>query len=196
MVILPATGDSLLGIMMVKTCVDCNQTLPILDFDIRSDRGTLRPFCKECRKDRQNKRNIVLHPDTATGQKRKQINAKNFKATHGISYNTHLKRTNVQHKLRQNIRKRINITLKQKSFRIKTEEGLGCSLVYLKAHLESLFQLNMTWDNYGKGGWEIDHIKPLSSFDLTDKDQLKKACHYTNLQPLWMTDNRKKSDTN
>jgi hypothetical protein len=71
---------------------------------------------------------------------------------------------------------------------------LGCSIEDLKSHLESKFQPGMTWDNYGKNGWHIDHIRPLVSFDLTDADQLKQACHYTNLQPLWAHDNYVKSD--
>ena len=49
----------------------------------------------------------------------------------------------------------------------------------------------MSWSNYGK--WQIDHIKPLYVFDLTDKEQFKKAVYYTNHQPLWAIDNQRKN---
>jgi hypothetical protein len=45
----------------------------------------------------------------------------------------------------------------------------------------------MSWDNYGKFGWHLDHIKPCKRFDLTSKDEQKKCFHYTNMQPLWAT---------
>jgi len=74
---------------------------------------------------------------------------------------------------------------------------LGCSIFKLKIHLQLKFyratgdsNRYMTWDNYGE--WHIDHIRPLSSFNLQDIDELKQACHYTNLQPLWAKDNLKK----
>jgi len=50
----------------------------------------------------------------------------------------------------------------------------------------------MTWDNYGQL-WEIDHDKPLASFDLSDPKQLKEVCYYTNLQPLWKEEHKTKS---
>ncbi len=64
---------------------------------------------------------------------------------------------------------------------------LGCSVDKLKKHLESRFRFGMTWENYGM--WHIDHIRPLASFDLTDRVQFLQACHYTNLQPLWAPEN-------
>jgi hypothetical protein len=76
----------------------------------------------------------------------------------------------------------------------KTNELIGCSIIKLQSHLESKFQPGMNWGNYGRKGWHIDHIIPLSSFNLSDPDQLKIATHYTNLQPLWWFDNIKKSN--
>jgi hypothetical protein len=69
---------------------------------------------------------------------------------------------------------------------------LGCSVENLRLHLEALFTSGMSWDNYGRGGWEIDHITPLSAFDLTDPAQALRAVHFTNLQPLWAAENLSK----
>jgi len=93
--------------------------------------------------------------------------------------------SNISAKIAARIRTRIWIAVKNKSCSLP--EYLGCSLDDLVLHLESKFTDNMSWDNYGK--WHIDHIKPLILFDLTDIEQLKQACHYSNLQPLWGKDN-------
>jgi hypothetical protein len=69
-------------------------------------------------------------------------------------------------------------------------ENLGCSMDEFLQHIEALFQPGMSWENYGE--WHIDHVLPLSGFDLSDPEQVKKACHYTNLQPLWAEDNIRK----
>lgn len=75
---------------------------------------------------------------------------------------------------------------------IKTSDAIGCSVTFLKNHLESKFRDGMNWDNYGKFGWHIDHIKPCASFDLSDQEQQNKCFHYTNLQPLWRSENLSK----
>ena len=71
-------------------------------------------------------------------------------------------------------------------------EFLGCPVEKLKTHLEQQFLLEMTWENHGEI-WEIDHIKPCVSFDLTDVEQQKQCFHYTNLQPLFKTTEMAKS---
>ena len=75
----------------------------------------------------------------------------------------------------------------------KSMDFLGCSGADLKAHFESKFRDGMTWDNHGSV-WHIDHIKPLSSFDLLSVEGMSSACHFTNLQPLTVFENLSKGD--
>lgn len=72
----------------------------------------------------------------------------------------------------------------------RTEQLIGCPIPALKQHLESKFLLGMSWEVRDK--IHIDHIRPCSSFDLTDPEQQKLCFNYTNLQPLWAADNLKK----
>ncbi len=69
---------------------------------------------------------------------------------------------------------------------------LGCSVDVARKHIERQFLPGMSWANYGYDTWHIDHIKALSTFDLTDPDQLARACHYKNLRPMWAFDNMSK----
>lgn len=70
---------------------------------------------------------------------------------------------------------------------------LGTDRKGLLQHLERLFKPGMTWENYGYNGWHVDHIRPCASFDLTDPEQQAQCFHYTNLQPLWASENLRKS---
>jgi len=102
------------------------------------------------------------------------------------------RKTDLQYRILTNLRTRISSILNGKNKSKTTKELLGCSLEFLKQHLESKFTEGMSWSNYGK--WEIDHIKPCSKFDLTDPKQQEQCFHYTNLQPLWELDNQRKSN--
>lgn len=101
---------------------------------------------------------------------------------------------NPHHRLKQILRERVRKALKGKGKNGSAVKDLGCSIEELKIYLESKFLLNMSWDNYGTYGWHVDHIIPLSQFNLSDRNEFLKACHYTNLQPLWAIDNIKKSN--
>lgn len=111
-------------------------------------------------------------------------------------YNINRWNNDIEYKLLNVLRSRINDAVKRKHTRKahKTEELVGCSVNWLKQHLESQFTEDMSWDNYGYWGWHIDHIRPCDSFDLTDPEQQKECFHYTNLQPLWWYDNLRKSN--
>jgi hypothetical protein len=104
-------------------------------------------------------------------------------------YNNKKLKTDNNFKITKRLRCRLYHALKGNAKRGSAIQDLGCSVDFLKQHLEAQFQPGMTWDNYNMHGWHIDHIRPLASFDLTDPEQLRAACHYTNLQPLWAADN-------
>ncbi len=112
---------------------------------------------------------------------------------HKAEYNRKKRRNNIQFKLAERLRGRLRSAIK---YGIKVGSGvrdLGCNLDEFKQYIESKFQFGMAWDNHGSYGWHLDHIKPLKDFDLTDRKQLLKACHYTNIQPLWWQDNLSKN---
>lgn len=71
----------------------------------------------------------------------------------------------------------------------KIGQLVGCSKPDLIAHIEAQFKRGMGWHNYGRGGWEIDHIRQCNTFDLTDAEQQALCFNFTNLRPLWRADN-------
>lgn len=126
----------------------------------------------------------------ATDKKRKQ-------ATHySARYEFSRKKTDVVFKLRLALRKRIQKAIRNNQKAGSAVSDLGCSVPHLKLHLELFWDEGMSWDNYGYGEdkWNIDHTIPLSSFNLAERSQFLKACHYTNLQPMWQKDNFMKSN--
>jgi hypothetical protein len=86
--------------------------------------------------------------------------------------------------------------LKGKCKSAHTIDLLMCSVPELKIYLEKQFKPGMTWKNYGFGNdkWNIDHIIPLSFFNLQNPVELYMACRYQNLQPMWQTENFTKSN--
>ena len=105
----------------------------------------------------------------------------------------------VRFRVIHNLRTRLNMYVKRHRDGHKTVSAirhLGCTMPQLISHLEAHFTNGMSWSNYGNkpGQWSIDHIRPLSSFDLDKEEQARRAVHYTNLQPLWHVDNIRKKD--
>ena len=75
--------------------------------------------------------------------------------------------------------------LTKKDCNTSTMKLLGCSMQDFTLHIESQFVSGMTWENYGHKTWHLDHIIPLSSFDLTKEEQRYEAFSYKNYQPLF-----------
>ncbi len=101
---------------------------------------------------------------------------------------------NPQFVVRRALRSRLSTILRKIKLKRygKTIELLGCDFNFFIKYIEKKFKKGMSWDNYPE--WHIDHIKPISRFDLTKKENQKKCFHYSNLQPLWANENLKKSN--
>jgi hypothetical protein len=122
----------------------------------------------------------------------KKANAATRKYVKKSNYYTERYHSDIQFRLRIILRNRLLQSVKTDAKAGSAVQDLGCSIPEFKDYLESKFAPGMSWDNIGC--WHIDHIEPLSKFNLEDPKQFKGACHYTNLQPLWKEDNLKKSD--
>lgn len=120
-----------------------------------------------------------------------------FRAQRQATYNRHAQ---IQRDLRTNramslkLRNRIYCALEAAGAKrdAASFELIGCTVTELRQHLEDQFTNGMDWDNYGRNGWHIDHIRPCASFDLSDPYQQRQCFHYSNLQPLWEADNIRK----
>jgi hypothetical protein len=119
----------------------------------------------------------------------KKIHRKKYKERN-IELRAIRRKTDSLYNLTNAVRCRINEYVKKLDIikRNKTFDIVGCTPQELKEHLESQFKDGMSWEN--RNEWHIDHIIPLCS--ATTEDELYKLCHYTNLQPLWATENIKK----
>lgn len=111
-------------------------------------------------------------------------------------YKKEKRKNDIQYALRDKLRARIKEHLKLSNINKTTKsiDLLGCTIEDFKKHLESQFTDGMNWENMGFYGWHIDHIIPISKFDLTDIEEQKKAFNYKNTQPLWAKDNYQKKD--
>lgn len=115
-----------------------------------------------------------------------KIRQRNYMKEYRKKSPTYRLRENIGHYIRQAL---IDSIPKSGTYK----KYLGCSINEYRQYLEKLFKSEMTWENYGTY-WEIDHIKAISNFDLTKEEEILKAFHYLNTQPLSIKENRQKSN--
>lgn len=195
----------------LKICTKCHQFKEVSLFGIRNRGLSPKPrsACKTCEVESSGisyRKNIELNREKARirqnlnpdyrKQKCKEWHTKNKQISQAKSSKWHKDNygKNISFTLALKLRNRLNSAVKHSWKNGSAVNDLGCTIEQFKTYIESKFQPGMNWNNWGRYGWHIDHIMPLSCFDLTDIEQLRKACHYTNLQPLWATDNLSKGD--
>jgi hypothetical protein len=99
-------------------------------------------------------------------------------------------------RLAAKVRGRVNEFIRKHKITKKerTCKYLGCTFRFFKDYIEAKFTNEMNWERLLRGEIHIDHIRPISSFNLFNEEELMEAFHYTNCQPLWAIDNLKKKD--
>ena len=104
-------------------------------------------------------------------------------------------RTDPQYQLAKRLRARLSEEFKLQgvSRNDSVLELTGCSYEFLKCHIESQFTNGMVWGD--SSTYEVDHIVPLSAFDMRDDEEAKASCNWRNLRPMTPYDNASKQDT-
>lgn len=166
-------------------CTKCNELKPVSDFHKRKDSPSgYRSHCKQCTHESNNLRNKEYRSKQHIKDKRNQYMCE--------------RRKHSTFRLIENLRGRIHSALNGKTKSKSTLELLGCSVEYLKEHLQqtainngySTFDIN----NYSGKEYHVDHIIPCAVFDLSIPDEQNKCFHYSNLQILDAKTNMSKSD--
>ena len=203
--------------MKHKSCLSCGVLLPAtLEFFNSAGRGRLTSKCTPC--DRlYRKSGAIGERRRASGRRRLSSMTAEQKADRAANHKQYMKKWEEKNKNRyaekrktiqrnyqsrrrnddvafritQNMKRMLRYNLLSKRG-MRAEQILGYSMSDLRRHLERQFIAGMNWENYGKGGWHIDHITPISSFreaHLTGTADFRACWSLTNLRPLWERDN-------
>lgn len=164
-----------------KTCNLCN-TVKTIDNFYKSTRHLDGYFlhCKECH---QIKLDNVGHNQRIkrTPEYMKEYWKKRFE--------------NTEYKMKQNIKRYISSCAKRNNYSKNntTTKYIGCSIEFFIKWIEFQFNNEMTWNNHSTY-WELDHVKPCSSFDLSNDEEISICFNWKNYQPLHKNENRMKSN--
>jgi hypothetical protein len=115
---------------------------------------------------------------------------KEYRAKNKDKINSHRKfklDTDINFKIATALRTRISNAIKYGYKAGSAVRDLGCSIEEFKNYIAAKFKPGMTWKNWGLYTWHLDHIRPLASFNISNREEFVVAVHYTNHQPLWAT---------
>ena len=104
-------------------------------------------------------------------------------------YYRNQRNTNSIYRLRTNNRSRIYKSLQSNNKATSTIELLGCHKEFFYNWIK--WQLSHEMDDTEfKENYDIDHCRPIATFDLSNPENQFDAFHWSNCQPLLKTKNR------
>lgn len=151
--------------------IDCSRCGKSNDLDnyIKNSNGRYKKICRKCR------------TYQVSNNRRNRDMSEYYKKEYKKNIHIHSWRN-----LLKNYLNRKNIIKNDSTYNL-----LGYTHDELKEHIESLFNDNMSWDNYGEY-WQIDHIIPVSSFK--DDTPVNIVNSLDNLRPFPSYLNNKKGN--
>jgi hypothetical protein len=178
-----------------KICLKCKVEKNITCFVSPRQPSKHTQQCDTCRKHeyQRTRESQLAYRHKAYAEKKDQILAKMASKEEKEKRNARNKarrQTDPSFRISESLKVRIHEILKE--YKDETSNYLlGANKVFLKKWLEYQFESEFSWDNFA-AFWQIDHVIPVSFFDITSKDEQKVCFHWTNLRPLHKTKNIKK----
>jgi hypothetical protein len=189
-----------------KICGICNIEKDVIMFDKdKNQKDGYRYRCKECLREYRNTpeeiQKRVIYREKTKDKWSEWYNSPEVKRRTKINQIAYRPKAmeNFLRKYHNDIEYKIKITLRCQLQRVVKGINtsyyglLGCDNEFFMRWIDCRFYGKMSWNNYGTV-WEIDHIIPLSQFNLSDENERKICGHWTNLQPLTVHDNRTKNN--
>lgn len=169
----------------IKRCRRCKEIKIFDDFgNDRNLRSGRQAICRSC--------STIKHRDYLRANPGFKGKSERAKVTERLR--KHRRRKTPLNRLRHQMRKTIKRHLNELRGKNLYVNILGCRSHEFIQYLESQFDERMNWDNRSIDGWHMDHIIPISAFDISNKLHVKWCWNYRNTQPMWGKDNENKSD--
>lgn len=203
--------------MTTKICTKCKISKDISNFSKNKNyKDGYQNQCKDCFKQYTKDNKKILSEKKKIYNKQNEDKIKEYRKKHYserkeyyLEYHRNnkdkrnkrrkIKRKNdPNYRLIHNLRTRLHHALNGQNKSKSTLELLGCSIGYLKEHLQQTAidngYLSFNINDYCSREYHIDHIIPCDAFDLSTHEEQQKCFNWSNLQILTAKINMSKSN--
>tara|TARA_R110000796_G_C14349223_1_gene411357 strand:+ start:75 stop:635 length:561 start_codon:yes stop_codon:yes gene_type:complete len=176
----------------MKECSKCKVNKPLTEYQYIKSRDYYVAGCRECHK-KAIKANRPKYKEYDKEYAKKNWLKKKLDPEYQLKHREYQREYKRKRRLNPHFRMVESLRSYFYGVVIKKENSifkyLGISADEFRQYLESQFDDNMSWDNYGSY-WEIDHIKEIENFDLSKTEHILECWNYKNLRPLSVEKNR------